>query len=151
MRHADLLAADINAWLDRLADEGRPWIAGWIADAICVAHESGLAESEHADFWRHWAHASVRDQVRRCINKRTATADNEAAPRFPGFEHLQAYYSVKRGDEEIGVPVRDLTDQEIDEKVALLRAMGSACYAHANELEHFKSNRAGKGRAAGAA
>ena len=82
--------------------------------------------------------------------KRTATDNEEAAPRLPGFEHLQAYYSVKRGDDEIGVPIRDLTDQEIDEKVALLRAMGSTCYAHANELERFKRQR-GKGRAAGAA
>ena len=69
MSHADKLTADINAWLDRVADEGRPWIGSWIADAICSARLSGLAETDvNADFWRHWTQVSVRDQVRRCIN-----------------------------------------------------------------------------------
>ena len=144
MAYADQLSAEINAWLDRLADEGRPWVASWIANAICVAHESGLANSEHASFWRHCAHAEVRDQVRRCMSKRTAPATEDTpAPRFPGFDHLQSYYSVKRGDEEIGVPVGELTDEEIDEKAALLRTMGATCYAHANELERFKRRRRG--------
>ncbi len=148
MNRADQLVKEINAYLDRLAAADQPWRPAWIAAAICDDHAAGLAGAEQAEFWRHWALAAVRDQVRRCINKRTAADNDDAAPRLPGFEHLQAYYSVKRDEEEIGVPTADLTDQEIDEKVALLRSMGSTCFAHANELEQFKRDRVAQPAAA---
>ncbi|HEY1247311.1 MAG TPA: hypothetical protein VGF29_21020 [Hyphomicrobiaceae bacterium] len=148
----DPFSAEIKSWLDRLADEGQPWRADWIANAICVSHEAGLADCQDAHFWRHYTLGAVRDQVRRVMNKRAGpAADGEETPRLPGFEHLQMYYLVKRGDEEVGVHVRDLTDAELDEKAALLRAMGTTCFAHAQEIERFKLGRAGKGRAAGAA
>jgi hypothetical protein len=135
------LVTEINALLDRLADEGQQWRPARIASAICTAHLPGLAKrSKHALFWQHCGYAEVREQVRECISRRTnpAAAANDDAPRFPGFEHARAYYSVKRGDEVIGVPILQLTVREFDEKIAMLRKMAATENAHADELEEIK-------------
>lgn len=157
MSYAEQLVAEINALLDRLADEGQPWRPAWIANAICVEHEAGLADSDHAMFWRHCGYAEVRAQVRECISRRTspaATAADDEAPRLPGFEHARAYYSVKRDSEIIGVHILQLTVREFDEKIALLRKMAATENAHADELEKIKRLihfRRGEEGAAGAA
>jgi hypothetical protein len=141
--YAETLVTEINALLDRLADEGQPWRPAWIANAICVSHQAGLSrKSKHAMFWRHCGYAEVRKQVGECIGRRTSpvtteSADDEA-PRLPGFEHARAYYSVKRGNEVIGVHILNMTAREFDEKIAMLRKRAVTEKAHADELEQIK-------------
>ncbi len=124
MSYAETLVTEINVLLDRLADEGQPWRPGWIANAIVVGHLPGLnKKSKHAMFWRHCGYSEVRKQVGECIGRRTspaaaAAADEEEAPRLPGFEHARAYYAVRRGGEIIGVHILQMTVREFDEKIA---------------------------------
>jgi hypothetical protein len=141
MSYADQITTEINALLDRLSDEGQSWRPRWIAHMICESHKKGLSKSKHAHFWLHCGYAEVRKQVGECISRRTnpaAEAAEEEAPRLPGFSHVREYYSVKRDDEVIGVPVRQLTLQEFDEKIVMLRKRAVTENAHANELEKLK-------------
>lgn len=140
MGYHDKLVAEINAKLDSLTGK---WAASWIAHAICNSHAEGLAENDEALFWRHCGYAEVRDEVRRCINRRAGDReDGEAGQGFlPGFRHLQSHYIVSRDGEDVGVPVYDLSDEEIEAKAAKYRGMGAACYAHADELDRFRRDR----------
>lgn len=133
---------EINEVLNRLAAQGEPWRAQFVAAEIVQAHEQGLnADSEHADFHKHTSYSYTRDQVRRCMNRR---AGDDAAPKpaqlsLPGFEreHLQDYYIVRRNGEDIGVSILDMTEMEIKRKAKHYRSMADACVQHARELERF--------------
>lgn len=139
----DRLIEEIDKRLDELARSGDPWIARWVANDICTSHEAALRSGEGADFWLWTGYQHVRRIVTRRINKRAGpSADVPDKPQLVlhGFEreHLQDYYVVERENEEVGVPVTQLTDAEIDTKIEEKRAMGAACYAHADELRRFK-------------
>ena len=139
----DRVTGEINARLDRLAEDNEPWIASWITTAICNDHSDGLRDGEEAHFWRWGAAQCVRDLVRKQINARAGDSlEHKEQDQFTlaGFErtHLQRYYMVERNGKEQGVPVTLLTDPEIDAKAMQYRAMGAGCYAHAHELERFK-------------
>jgi hypothetical protein len=140
----DRLIAEINEYLDNAMKRGEPWIARWVAHGIVQSHRAGLADNEDAAFFERTSYANVRETVRKVINKRAGTNPEQTADQgqivLPGFErdHLQDYYVVKRDGDEIGVPVTQLTDQELEQKAALYRSMGQACYAHADEIDRFR-------------
>lgn len=139
----DRMIGEINAHLDRLAQNNERWIASWITTAVCNDHAGGLREGEESHFWRWGTAHCVRELVRKQINARAGSSpEHQQQDQFTlaGFErtHLQRYYMVERDDQEQGVPVTQLTDSEIDAKAREYRAMGTACYAHADELERYK-------------
>jgi hypothetical protein len=141
MSYHDKLIAEINAKLDELATEKTAWRAQWIAQAICSEHSTGLAGTPDADFWRHCGYVECRDEVRRCINRRAGDdkpASDDRQLHLPGYERLQLYYVVTRDGDDVGVPVEELTDQELEAKAATYRSMGAACYRHADEIDRFK-------------
>lgn len=143
MSYENVLIAEVHSILDRLSTNSDAWHASWIAHAICNDHKDGLSDDGDTEFWRHCTYAKVRDTVRRCINKRAGDniESEERQATLPGFEHLHAYYVVKRGEEEVGLPVHDLTDDEIEGKAGLYRRMGATCFAHADELDRYKRRR----------
>ena len=139
----DRLVREINGNLDTLAESGDRWVASWVANAICNDHEDALPAGEGSEFWLWNAYRNVREMVRKQINARagdTAERGHEHQFTFPGFDRdqLQDYYMVDRDGEEVGVPVMDLTDAEVDGKTNMYMAMGAACFAHARELQRFK-------------
>lgn len=147
MSYQDRLLEQINIKLDDLAEAGQRWIPLWVTHALCADHMVGLADDgEHREFWEYGTYMHVRRVVTQVINKRSD--DNPHERRnfqlvLDGFERnrLQDYYVVTRDDEEIGVPIIGefaITDDELDSKAALYRAMGQACFEHADELERFK-------------
>jgi hypothetical protein len=137
------LIAEIHQHLDALAERGEPWVARWITHAVVQAHSDVLPAGEHGEFFEWAAYQTVRTQVRTVIGKRAGDKPHEPSEReqisLPGFDrqHLQDYYLVRRNGDDIGVPVTDLADDEIEAKAALYRSMGAACYAHADELDRF--------------
>jgi hypothetical protein len=144
MSYESALIAEINAILDRLAADNLPLRAQWIAHEICKAHEDGLGEGEDRLFWQHCGYNETRDVVRRCINRRTGDDRKDDEHRqltLPGYEHVQHYYMVKREGEEIGVSIHDMTDAELIDKANSYRDMAAACYAHADEIDRFRSLR----------
>ena len=149
MGYERIYTAEIDAVLDRVQAEGAPMIAAWITQEVCAQHEATLPPDDDP-FWRHCGYANTRDAVRRRINARAADrtpTDTGQAPLLPGYEHLQRYYLVKRrGVGDIGVPIHQLTDREIDGKVGLYERFGFASLAHAEELREFKKGRRARKR-----
>lgn len=144
MSYQNRIAAEINAELDRCAAENLGWRAEFIANAICSKHTEGLASGDHKDFWSWCGYSTVRDATRRAINKRAGDhpeADKEEQFILPGYDHVHRYYVVNRGGDDIGVPVHQLTDDEIDQKASLYRSMGRSCFNHSRELQRFKHER----------
>lgn len=140
MSYHEQLDAEINTRLDELIHAELPLQASWITHEICDDHMIGLARNEHAEFWRHGGYKTCRDMVRRCINKRAGMPDEmEKQPTLPGFEHLQTYYIVTRGDDQLGIHRDQLSDDELDAKAAEYENMGAACISHARELRRFKN------------
>ena len=131
--------AEIQGYIDALAAANRPWRAEWIAHWICDDHATGLADGADADFWRYCGYRQCRELVRRCINARAGNRPdpNEAVTALPGYEHLQSHYIVTRDGDNVGVPLHDLTDEELAAKSQMHRAMGNACHAHAAEIERY--------------
>lgn len=144
MSYHETLITEINAKLDALSEQRMPWVARWVAHAICSEHGDGLADNEHRDFWQHCGYQDCRKSVTECINRRAGEKAQKGKSQqlaLPGFDrdHLQDYYVVVRDGEEQGVCVLDLTDAEIMSKAEFYRAMGDACHAHARELDRFKN------------
>lgn len=145
MSYHNQLREEIHRHLDSLASEGRPWVATWIANSICNNHDAGLTGNEDADFWRHCGYQETREQVRACINARAGDRPQPKSEqlRFAGWNHLQAYYLVDREEPGTGVPVQDMTDEELEKKAVEYRTMGATCFAHADELDQFRRDRRG--------
>ncbi len=144
MSYQNRINAEINAELDRRAADNLGWQAEFIAHAICANHGDGLAHGNHKDFWTWCGYATVRDATRRAINKRAGDQpDAEKDEQFilPGYEHVHRYYVVNRNGNDIGIPVHQMTDEEIEQKASLYRSMGSACFSHARELQRFQRER----------
>ena len=148
------IISEINAELDQLAEQERPWAAQWVTEAICKAHKKGLTRDNNDDrwFWEYNARAYVRKLVTRVINERAGDKTDRNQPRqisLPGFnrEHLQDYYTVVRDGREEGIAVTQLTADELLGKAAFLRSMGHNCIKHAREIQRYiewRNNGAGK-------
>lgn len=145
MSYGDTLTAEIDSVIETLRLAGNRLEARWIANEICSRHMAGLTDGEDADFWRFCGYMECREQVRRRISRIEGKDALERVAQqhlLPGFEHLQSYYVVKRDGEDIGVPVGDMTDDELAAKATTYRAMGKACFAHAREIDRFLEMRA---------
>jgi hypothetical protein len=144
MSYHDRLKAEINAKLDALQAVDRAMSPQWVTHAICKEHEAALADDhEHADFWRHGGTMHTRRMVTETINKRCdgtskSIGDPQQLP-LPGFDrnHLQDFYVVERGGDEVAVCVLDMTDEELEAKAKHHEAISLANAAHAREIRRF--------------
>ena len=146
MSYRDALRDEIAAEIEFLRERRRPILPDWITQNVCSRHQAALesAESEEdAAFWRFTGYAFTRDLVRRVINETMGpNSGGDAKQRvLPGFEHLQEYYLVKREGDQVGVPIEEMTDAEIDAKMEEHDKMGSAHFAHRDELATYKEQR----------
>lgn len=132
---------EIASAIDARIAAGQTLQASFITQAVCGAHLEGLAANDHSDLWRHGGYRWVRDETRRYISKRLGTDETDTETKqsaFPGFEHVQSHYLVRRKGEDVGVPALLMSDDEIEAKAAFYKSMGAACFAHARELVRFK-------------
>lgn len=146
MQQNNQLMVEIHAVLDELEKKREPWIATWVAHHILESHDSGTYESD-ADqlFWRSTSYETVRKRVTQAINNRAGDREvpNDEQIMLPGWERLQAYYVVERNGDQVGLPVWDLTDDELDKKSCLYRSFATANMKHADEIDQFKELRRG--------
>jgi hypothetical protein len=147
MSYFEQLKQEIADKCEAMSRAGSPLHPAWITHAICNDHAEGLsAESEHADFWRHGGHRTVRSEVGQYLRKEfgpDAESKSRSQPAFPGFDYIQSHYIVEREGDELAIPTTELTDEEIDATIARMRSTAATLYAHADELERFKSLRVG--------
>ena len=139
MSYQERLSAEINAVLDALAAENKPWSVTWIVHAICSKHDDALAGREHADFFRYCGYEYCRKEVQRHINQRAAEHPEQAdlQLRIIGQEHLRSSCAGMPNDDERGTAAVGLPAEDTEANAALYRAMGERYYAHADELEQF--------------
>ena len=69
MSYTDRLNTEIDAKIDALVAQKRPLNAPWIAHAICIDHEDGLAKNDHREFWEHGGYATTRKAVTARVNR----------------------------------------------------------------------------------
>lgn len=162
--HDTQLRQEINAKLDKLEAKDQKLTPSWVTHEICKAHEVALRDAaelrrllpkasnddleDHIAFWEYCGYTNTRKLATECINARrdarpSGDATQGALPLYDGFEreHLQDRYVVTRDGEDVGVPTRDLTDEEIDGKIALYESQGRAAFEHAAELHRYKEFR----------
>lgn len=139
----------VESQLNQLVEAGQVWHPNWIANAVESRFQHILDEWEarspapgDADdgvlFYHHCAYTTVRAIVAEAIRKRSdpsRTTDDQLV--FEGFPRVQAYYTVTRNEEWVGVPVLQLTHGERLDKVAELRSRAHALTEHADQLELF--------------
>ena len=132
----------IDKVLLRWQDEERELHPSWIAHEICSKHNKVLPKNAHGDFWYFTGYSYIREHVRKRINVLfDMVAETSRQMYLPDYEHLQSHYVVKRGDERIGVPTDQLSDEELDALAAMHEAMAAACTDHAIELRRYKKER----------
>lgn len=114
----------------------------FITHEVCSEHNAALPKNVHGEFWRLTGHICVRELVRKRINVLfDKAAETSRQMCLPGYKHLQSHYVVKRGDDRIGVPTNQLTNEEIDALATMHDAMSVACADHAEELRRYKQER----------
>lgn len=143
MSYHDQLLQELDALIHDVMARGDVVKPQWVTHEICDRHRPALVDgSEHADFWTHCGYTYTRKLATERVNKLVGatSADPEHQIHLPGFERreLQDYYVVTRDGEDVAVCVINLTDEEIDQKVALYMRQAQAATDHARELQRFK-------------
>lgn len=114
-----------------------------IATEVCSRYKGELSERGDGGLYEYATYRTVRDAIGKLISKKLDTQPGEVDRQFllPGFKHLQTHYIVKRDGASLGVPVAEMTDEEIDEKVNLYQKRSHALQEHVTELLEFKKTR----------
>jgi len=143
MSSHDSIIKEINEYLDYLATRNEPWVAKWIANSVCQKHMAALSKQhDSADFWMHCGYDTCRKLTTKCINKRAGVGEEiRGQMTLPGHNHLQAYYIVPRDGVEVGVPLSQLSDDEIELKALSYESMATGCIEHADELRRYAKGR----------
>ena len=140
MSYETQLRAEIHQKIDESIKANTRIVASWITHEICEDHRCGLSEiGVDSDYWQWCGYRTTREYVRRCISKRIndIPEDDDPQLKLDGFDHVQTHYLVKRGGEDIGVPIEEMTIDEIASKASHYKAMGAACFDHADELLRY--------------
>lgn len=134
---------EVETVISRLIREEKPLIPQEITKTVCDLHKLGLAQNEHASFWEGAAIAHICDVVRKRITRRAFDVSSEPPPQLELIERerLHSYYVVRRQGRDVGLPLSQLTNLELDAKIAKIRQMGITCQAHADDLELYKTSR----------
>lgn len=135
------LEREVRAIIRERIDKGQSTAADWLAEAVVSRH--ARISGDDKEWYQVCAYAHIRSIVRRCVNryKQSPSLENDPQMKLEGFEHLQKAYLVERKNKQVIVPIHNLTTDEIDCKIDELRRMGTGCFAHADELSHYKKDR----------
>lgn len=120
-------------WLEQ--NNGSVLSRDWLKNAVMSDHSD--IHGEDADMAMCCMEMIVAQCAREYFRRFKSTPETDPMMVFPGFEHLQIRYALKRDNDLVAVRVHDMTDDELKQKAIAYRAMGNACIAHANEIERF--------------
>lgn len=135
------LFTEVRQVIDRALATGLEAPAKWVAQTVLSNHVG--IEGEDKDFFVVCANHHVRDTVRAALRRFKPEAGAETDPQLvmPGFDRLQKAYLVERHDEQVVVPIDQLTDAEIDAKAVEYERMAKGCMRHAEELRRYIGSR----------
>lgn len=133
------LINEIRQITDRSIKTGATLHPDWVTQEIMSNHVD--IDGEDADFHLCVSRETVRDQVRRQINRYKNTPESAANPDkqivLEGFNYVQRAYLVDEQGTQIAIPIERMTSAMRKAKIEELRAMGRGCLRHADELERY--------------
>lgn len=133
------LVEEIAELINGKIKEGITCNPNWITQQILANHPD-LTGSD-ADFYTCTARETIREKVRKRINKFKLMPDSQlqgdSQVVIPGFERLQRAYLTDQDGEQVAISIEKMTHPQLCLKVTELRAMGDGCYLHADELERY--------------
>jgi len=136
------LTREINELILAMQERNEPRMhPDWITQEIMLRHPG--IEGEDSDFYTLTARSHVRDSVRQALNRFKVKPELVANSQITleGFERLQRYYLADEDGAQVAVRVQDMTERQLADKAAELRAMGAGCYQHADEIERYHAQR----------
>lgn len=141
MSYKKLLVGEISTLIDQLIADKIIIDPRSIASMVCSSHNEELMEE--APFSTHNNYTNVRREVRMVMSKKLVVSEDNFNSQLTieGTKYVQKYYSIIRNGEQLGVPVDQLTKEEVKDKANHLRKMGRACLLHATELEEYTENK----------
>lgn len=133
------LVNEIRAFTDGLLKKGVSLHPNWITSEILKKHDD--ITGEDADFYLLASRESIRDEVRKQINRFKLSPekaiDIDRQLVLEGCERLQVAYVIEVNGEAVAVPLKKMTSAQRQAKAAELRTMGAGCLQHADELERY--------------
>lgn len=135
------LVNEVSGFIEASLQNGRVMRSQWLIHEIISNHP--LVEFEQKDFYVLCAYGHIQKIVRDALRRYKPDLDKEPDPQItlPGFERLQKGYLVERDAESVLVPIEQMSDREIDLKVAEYERMAEGCRLHALELRRYKNQR----------
>tara|TARA_R110000787_G_scaffold44892_4_gene109770 strand:- start:173 stop:604 length:432 start_codon:yes stop_codon:yes gene_type:complete len=137
MSYQKVLVGEISSVIDQLMADKIVIDPRSVASIVCGYHDDELMEE--APFSTHNNYKNVRREVRSVMSRKLVVSEDnfDSQLTIEGTKYVQKYYSINRDGEQLGVPVDDLTKEEVKSKADHLRKMGRACLRHARELEEY--------------
>ncbi len=118
----------------------------WITQEIISRHQ--LIDGDDADFYVCVGRETIREQVRKQINRFKLTPEKASAASrqtvLPGYEYLQEFYLIESFGEQVAVPLERMSASQRKIKIVELRTMGDGCHQHADELERYDTEHPSK-------
>ena len=139
---------EIKAVLQERIESQEPTPASWLTTIVVEAHPN--LKGADANWYRVCAYGYVRDAVRKLVNASKAISGKEPDQQMllPGFNRLQKLYAVERQGKPVFVPIDQMSDDEIKEKIREYTAMAVGCEEHVKELKRYLRERHRKMNAA---
>lgn len=133
------LVNEIRAISDGFLKKGIAMHPDWVTDEIMKSHKD--IKGDDADFYLLAARDTVRDEVRKQINRFKLSPekalDIDRQLILDGFERLQIAYVIDISGTAVAISLKKMTSDQRRAKSSELRAMGAGCYQHADELDRY--------------
>ena len=140
MKFSDV-AAEIRAVVESLKSDNKRDLT---VLSLRVLNNHPHVNGTDVEFHKCCALVAIRHEIRQQLNSIRATDDDEAQMPLE-FVHLQASYAIERNGSDQHVALADATNDELLLKSQQYRTMGSALYAHADELLRYVAVRSAGG------
>jgi hypothetical protein len=142
MRSKTEVTTEINRIVTDRIDAGETVRVEWLTQEILAIKDK--IDGEDADFYVACAADFIKYTVKRVIKKYAPQPEavTDMQVRMDGFDHMLKAYTVQRDGETVLVPVKQLSDTEIEARAQEYEAMAHGCVAHSRELRAFRRGRA---------
>lgn len=134
------LQAEIEQVIESMQNAPRPH-PDWITQSVIANHPA--IDGDDCDFYQCCTRNSVRDAVRKRLNKYKADGkEPDKQIVLEGFERLQKWYLMDEGGEQVAVSIQHMTRDQVLAKAEEQERMGAGCYQHAEELRRYATQMA---------
>jgi hypothetical protein len=137
------LTGEIAAAVERRFSRGERISATAVSLEVIAGHVPEFAVG--ADFACHCAWEATRKAAGAYLVRQFKDADGKIEQlRFPGYQYVQLAYVVSDDDDDVAIPIDELTAKELDKIIGRIEKESQSKAAHARELRSFRVNKFGE-------